>query len=189
MQRLFSYYYYIMNLLIFKFKGVRFNDFNIAGVVFVQNLGQISLGENFSANSGINQNPIGGSNILRLITYKSSAKLTIGNNVGMSNATIVCWNSITIGNNVLIGGDTRIWDTNFHSIDPVIRTSGSDNDIKTAPIKIMDNAFIGGGSIILKGVTIGENSVIAAGSVVTRDIPADCIAGGNPCVVIKKINP
>lgn len=55
------------------------------------------------------------------------------------------------------------------------------------PIKIEDNVWIGGGAIILPGVTIGRNSVIGAGSVVTRSIPADCVAVGNPCRVIKHI--
>ena len=56
------------------------------------------------------------------------------------------------------------------------------------PIKIEDNVWIGGGAIILPGVTIGRNSVIGAGSVVTRSIPADCVAVGNPCRVIKQID-
>lgn len=63
-----------------------------------------------------------------------------------------------------------------------------DCNIKTAPIVIEDYVFVGAKSIILKGVTIGEKSVIAAGSVVVDDIPANCIAGGNPCKVIKYLN-
>ncbi|CUH97396.1 hypothetical protein P22_3524 [Propionispora sp. 2/2-37] len=55
------------------------------------------------------------------------------------------------------------------------------------PVAIKDNVWIGGGAIILPGVTIGKNSVIGAGSVVTRDIPADCIAAGNPCRVMKRL--
>ena len=58
---------------------------------------------------------------------------------------------------------------------------------KCAPIVIEDHVLIGARSIILKGVTIGHGSVIGAGSVVVRDIPANCIAAGNPCVVIKML--
>ncbi|WDF54708.1 acyltransferase [Mucilaginibacter sp. KACC 22063] len=145
------------------------------------------MGDNFSANSGKNFNPIGGDSVLRLIAYKKNAVLTIGQNVGISNSTIVCWDKITIGNNVVIGGSVKIWDTNYHSLNPVIRTSGNDNDIKTAPIFIDDNVFIGGNSIILKGVKIGKNSVIAAGSIVVKDIPENVVAGGNPCKVLKTL--
>lgn len=163
-------------------------NFNINGLIFIQNKGKISIGNNFSANSGVNANPIGGDTILRLIVFKEAAELTLGNNVGISNSTIVCWNKISIGNNVVIGGSCKIWDTDFHSLDATIRISGNDNNIKTIPIIIEDNVFIGSNCIILKGVTIGKNSIIAAGSIVSKSIPPNVIAGGNPCRVIKNVN-
>ena len=79
-------------------------------------------------------------------------------------------------------------DSNFNSSDWHVRRSESDiKDAKSSPVTICDDVFIGAGSIICKGVTIGERSMIAAGSVVVSDIPADCIAGGNPCKVIKNL--
>lgn len=178
-----------INIIIFKLNKVSFtNDFQINGFIFVKNTGSIEIGKNFGANSGAKYNPIGGDTILRLITQTEKAKITIGNNVGISNATIYCWDDITIEDNVVIGGSVRIWDSNFHSLNPIVRMSGNDNDIRSKPIKICKYVFIGGGSIILKGVTIGENSIIAAGSVVNESIPANVIAGGNPCRIIKKIN-
>lgn len=89
-------------------------------------------------------------------------------------------------------------DTDAHNLDWQIR-AGLLRDVKnriiedstsakSAPVTIEDYAFIGTRSIILKGVTIGARSIIAAGSVVSRSIPPDCIAGGNPCKVIKQIN-
>jgi len=174
------------NLNRLKFNHVVYKSFQINGKIFVKNNGTMQIGSNFSANSGINQNPIGGDTLLRLIVEFKSARLTIGNNVGISNSTIACWDQITIGNNVVIGGGVKIWDTNFHSTNANIRLSGNDYDIKTAPIFIQDNVFIGAGTIILKGVTIGENSIIAAGSVVVKDIPSNVIAGGNPCTVVSK---
>lgn len=163
------------------------NDFSINGKLYIENKGTINIGKNFSANSGKNFNPIGGDCILRLITFNTKAILTIGDNVGISNSSIICWDQINIGNNVVIGGGTKIWDTNFHSLNPTLRISGKDNNIKTDPITIKDNAFIGGLCIILKGVTIGTNSIVAAGSVVTKDVPDNAIAGGNPCKVIKRL--
>lgn len=180
------YYYKILMLIVFKINKVKYSfDYEINGKLFIQNNGVIEIGKHFMANSGKHHNPIGGDTILRLITFKPESILRIGNNVGISNSTIVCWNKIEIGDNVFIGGGVKIWDTNFHSLNASIRTSNNDNDRKTAPIIICNNVFIGGSSIILKGVTIGENSIIAAGSVVNKSIPSNVIAGGNPCNIIK----
>ncbi len=105
--------------------------------------------------------------------------------------------SIKIGNGVNIGGDCIIMDTDAHNLDWKIRAGLVKNSegmiiedttsALSAPIEIEDHAFIGTRSIILKGVTIGARSIIAAGSVVTKSIPPDCIAGGNPCRVIKQM--
>lgn len=175
------------NIYILKRNRTDFGTFDINGRIYVRNNGLLRIGNNFSANSGLNKNPIGGDTTLRLITQFPESILILGNNIGISNSTIYCWQKIVIGNNVIIGGSVKIWDTNFHSTDPVIRTSNHDTDIRSAPIHIADNVFIGAGSIILKGVSIGENSVIAAGSVVVKSIPADVIAGGNPCKVIRSL--
>ena len=71
-----------------------------------------------------------------------------------------------------------------HPLDPVERASLK---LITAPITIGNNVWIGGGVIVLPGVTIGENSIIGAGSVVTKDIPANCLAFGNPCNIVRQI--
>ncbi|SEW14408.1 transferase hexapeptide (six repeat-containing protein) [Chitinophaga sp. YR573] len=178
----------IVNRNTFRREGVKCEGFTINGIIKVINKGKLVIGDNFIANSGVDENPIGGDTVLRLITHLPESELTIGKNVGISNSTIVCWNKITIGDNVVIGGSVKIWDTNFHSLEPVMRNSGADTDIKTDAIVISNNVFIGSSVIILKGVTIGENSVIAAGSVVVKNIPANVIAGGNPCNVIKALN-
>lgn len=104
---------------------------------------------------------------------------------GISNTAIVCHNKIIIGKNVFIGGDCKIYDTDFHSINFNKRISEVDDDINTAPIHIKNGSFIGAGTIILKGVTIGERSIIGAGSVVTKDIPDNEIWAGNRVKFIK----
>lgn len=123
------------------------------------------------------------------IEVRNNAILNIGNNVGITAVTIMCHNHIMIGDNVMIGVGTHIYDTNFHNIDPVLRTEKKDprETVKTAPIVICDNVFIGAFSIILKGVTIGKNSVVAAGSVVTKSIPENQVWGGNPAKFIKEL--
>lgn len=166
---------------------VNIKDYSIKGVMKIYNQGEISIGENFKANSGKNFNPIGGDTILRLICHKN-AELILGNNVGISNSTIVSSIGITIEDNVLIGGGCKIWDTDFHSLDYLIR--GTQEDKKNAinrAVHIKRKAFIGSSSIILKGVVIGENSIIAAGSVVTKSVPDNQIWGGNPAKYIKDI--
>jgi len=177
----------LYNYIIFKINKITYgNNFKINGKIYISNNGIARIGDNFRANSGKNNNPIGGDTILRLIV-KKGAKLTIGNNVGISNSTIYSAKQIVIGNNVLIGGGCRIWDTNFHSLNPIIRFNG-DYTIKSSPVFIEDNVFIGGSTIILKGVKIGKNSIIGAGSVVTKSVPANEIWAGNPAIYIKKLN-
>lgn len=80
-----------------------------------------------------------------------------------------------------------ITDTDAHSLDWEDRRHGR-GEVPSVPIVIEDDVWIGAQCIILKGVTIGPRSIIGAGSVVTHSIPADCIAAGNPCKVLRKIN-
>lgn len=108
----------------------------------------------------------------------------IGNNTYTNyNLTILDCAKVTIGENVLIGPNVSIF-TAGHPVHPQIRTAGYEYAF---PVTIGDNVWIGGGAIINPNVTIGENSVIASGSVVTKDIPANVVAGGNPCRIIREI--
>lgn len=120
----------------------------------------------------------------------------IGNNVTVNTGcTFVDCNKITIGNNVPIAPNVQIY-TATHPIDlnerlaPVETDDGVDYIRRTfaLPVTIEDGCWIGGGVIILPGITIGKGSVIGAGSVVTKNIPPDSLAAGNPCKVIRKIN-
>jgi len=91
-----------------------------------------------------------------------------------------------IGDNVLIGGGCFIFDTNFHPIKSEERINPlTCNNGENKSVIIGDNVFLGSSCIICKGVTIGENAVIAAGSVVVKDIPANEVWGGNPARFIK----
>lgn len=122
------------------------------------------------------------------IIVKKNATLLIGNNTGISGCIIYCTNRIDIGNNVMIGGGCRVFDTNFHPTEAAKRLNPNTiNDGKSAPVIIEDNVFIGTNCIIGKGVHIGQGSVVAAGAVVAKSIPANEIWGGNPAKFIKKI--
>lgn len=123
--------------------------------------------------------------------------ITIGNNAIINiNCTFVDCNKIDIGNNVLIASNVQIY-TATHPVRTQERLVANWNEDSAVPyfrtyalpVKIEDNVWIGGGVIILPGVTIGKNSVIGAGSIVTRSIPAHSVAVGNPCRVIRKTKP
>ncbi|MBQ9990359.1 MAG: sugar O-acetyltransferase [Lachnospiraceae bacterium] len=120
----------------------------------------------------------------------------LGNNVSINmNCTFIDCNKIQIGNNVLIASNVQIY-TSTHPVElrdrltPDWKPENGEYFCRTyaLPVKIGDGCWIGGGAILLPGITIGEGSVIGAGSVVTKDIPANCVAAGNPCRVIRKIN-
>jgi len=91
--------------------------------------------------------------------------------------------SIHIGDNCMLASNAYIADSDWHDIYNRISLG------KTAPVHIGNNVWIGDSAIICKGVSIGENSIIGAGAVVSKDIPAGCIAAGNPARVVKQLNP
>ena len=108
------------------------------------------------------------------------------------NCTLLDTGKITIGENTLIGPDVKIY-TAVHPVSAEERiytdeTGRSAIRPQTAPVVIGNHVWIGGGTIILPGVTIGDNAVISAGSVVTKPIPANAVVCGNPCVVKKLLD-
>jgi acetyltransferase-like isoleucine patch superfamily enzyme len=157
-------------------------------VINVKKTGSLRIGDHFTMNSGKHYNQIGRQQPCFLIVG-DNARLTIGNNVGMSSTTIICMNEVVIENNVKIGGNTVIYDTDFHSIHYADRNVLHEDKMKvtTKAVRIKQSAFIGAHTTILKGVTIGENAVIGACSVVSNDIPANEIWAGNPAKYIKSV--
>jgi len=163
-------------------RGLRVNGFI---KVYVTRRGNVILGKNCKINSGNNHNIIGRQ---QKNIFWVEGTLQIGDNVGMSCSSIICKHNIIIGDNVTIGGNTVIYDTDFHSINPETRKNKTlDNKMAIkAPVIIGNNVFIGAHTTILKGVTIGQNAVIGACSVVTKNIPENEIWAGNPAKFIKK---
>ena len=114
-----------------------------------------------------------------------SSEINIGSNVAINNAfSIICSSKVTIRDNVLIGGNCTIMDNDGHYLD--LDKRNESNPI-SFPVYIGENVFIGSNVSILKGVTIGENSVIGNGSVVSKNIPKNVIAAGNPAKVIRNL--
>lgn len=182
---LYLFYRPLNKLKLWMFK-VETGTITINGSLFITSKGKVRIGNKAKINSDKFKNVIGGDTRSSIVVRKNAC-LTIGENLRMSNSAIFCTDKITIGNNVMIGGSCKIWDTDFHPIDPDVRLRTPNDNFKTAPVTIGDNVFLGGFSIILKGVTIGDNSVVGAGSVVTRSIPPNQIWGGNPASFIKTL--
>ena len=140
----------------------------------------IIVGDRCTFNSSHRSNLIGVYSPCMISTICRRAEIKIGDNCGFSGTVIAAALKIELGDNVRCGANTLITDTDWHQDDP--RTG------KDAPVKIGNNVWLGYGVKVLKGVTIGENTVIGAGSIVTHDIPANVMAAGNPCKVIKQLS-
>lgn len=178
------------NLLRFNLYGIKYgHNCVVHGKLYINLFpsASVKIGDNLYFSSGCAINALC-SNKRGCIYATENAKIIIGNNVGMSSTVLWAHEKIIIGNYVKIGGNCILMDTDAHNIEYITRRGQYTDWGKTSPIVIEDDAFIGANCIILKGVTIGARSIIAAGSVINRSIPADCIAGGNPAKVIRFFN-
>lgn len=176
----------MLNRAFFRARGVKFgSNMTILGNIKVINKGSITIGDNFMFVSGESISPIS-SNLQGSFYVEEGGEVSIGNNVGMTSTRMWIAKGLTVGDNVKVGANVLLMDTDTHQVDYLQRREGH-GPIASAPITIEDDVWIGAQCIILKGVTIGARSVIGAGSVVTKDIPADCIAAGNPCRVIRSL--
>lgn len=120
-----------------------------------------------------------------LRTLRPNALIRIGADVGISGGVICAAHSVEVGDRCLFGADVQITDTDFHPIASENRRFENRPDcISSAAVFIEENVFLGAGVRVLKGVRIGRNSVIGAGSLVTRSIPSDVLAAGVPARVI-----
>lgn len=175
----------ILNRITLKYRHVSCKQMpTIHGRLKIYGHGRIALGKGVTINSSASSNPIGGDS-RTVFSIVPGAVLTIGDRVGISNSTIVCHSSVTLGNDVVIGGNVKIYDTDFHRLSEGQRELDDRRAARKGAVVIRDRAFVGAHSIILKGVTVGEGAVIGAGSVVTKDIPAGEVWAGNPAAKIK----
>lgn len=118
------------------------------------------------------------------INVNAGAKLSLGSGYMNHDCVIDCFDSISIGHHVVISERVVLRDSDNHSIQDMEAIS-SDESAVTAPIIIGDHVWVGMNTIVLKGVTIGEGAVVAAGSVVNKDVPPHCLVAGVPAKVVK----
>lgn len=140
----------------------------------------ITIGSGSKFNSSPISNYIGVNRPCILSTLNEGARIKIGSNCGFSGTVIGCAIEIIIGENVMCGANTLITDTDWHTDDPRSRPD--------AAVIIESGVWLGVNVTVLKGVTIGENTLVAAGSTVVHSLPANVAAGGVPAKVLKKID-
>lgn len=139
----------------------------------------ITIGDHCSFLSKFYSNLIGINRPCMVSTMTREAEVLIGNACGFSGTVIAAFKKIVLGDRVVCGANTLITDSDWHPEDPRAGMA--------SPVTIENNVWLGVNVTVLKGVSIGENSVVGAGSVVTRNIPANVVAAGNPCKVIRDL--
>ncbi len=178
----------VINRLFFAFNHVKAGqNFKSCGIISLysnSNQETIKIGNNVYINSARIADPLGGDHKTIFATF-DDGYISIGNNVGISNSTINAHIGVDIADDVMVGANVKIYDTDFHALEYEARIKNEKPRMKK--VKIERGVFIGSSAIILKGTTIGENSVIGAGAVVSGNIPPNQIWAGNPARFIKQI--
>lgn len=146
--------------------------------------GAIKIGDNVRMLSRFSSNLSGLTNPIVLACI-GKGRISVGDYSGLSSAVLSAKSGITIGKRVLIGANVRIFDHDFHSLNYTER--GAFREGASSPISIGDDVFIGTNAVILKGVKIGNRSIIGAGAVVAGlEIPCDSLVAGNPAKIIER---
>ncbi len=168
----------------------------LKGVPFIYNTkgARIKLGNNVTIKSSFLSNLVGLYSRTIIVTRAPGAEITIGDNVGISGATIYARKGIYIGDNTCVGGNCKILDNDFHPIELETRNKllrdpkGGDSDLVPAkPIHIGKDCFIGCNTLILKGTTLGDGCVVGAGAVVSGQFGDNQVIAGNPAKVIRTL--
>ena len=175
----------------FAWSGIPWGEgWRLYGVPIIQKYRHSSMrfGPGLQLRSSVRSNPLGPNHPVILATLQEKARLEVGANFSMTGGTLAATESIVIGNNVTVGVNSMIFDSDFHPLVPDQRRLSSAGG-RSAAVLIEDDVFIGLNCLVLKGVTIGRGSVIGAASVVTKDVPAGVIVAGNPARVVRELNP
>ena len=171
-------------------------DLLLKGMPIIFNKGgaKLKIGNNVTIKSSFLSNLVGLYSRTIVVTRAPGAVIEIGDNVGISGATIYARKGIYIGENTCIDGNCKILDNDFHPINMEDRIKllsdvhgGDSNLIPSKEVHIGKNCFLGCNSIILKGTVLGDGCVVGAGAVVAGKFEDNCVIAGNPAKVIKII--
>ena len=162
--------------------------------IYAKKGSDFTIGDNVTIKSSFLSNLVGLYSRAIIVTRHPSAYIHIGNNVGISGATIYARKGISIGDNTAIGGNCKILDNDFHPIEAEERNrllndpnGGESEAVPSKEISIGKNCFIGCNSIILKGTVLGDGCVVGAGAVVSGKFEPNSVIVGNPGRVIRTL--
>lgn len=175
--------------LLFAMNGIPWDrSWRFHGVPIIQKHrgSRMSFGPGLGLRSSLRSNPLAPNHPVVLTTWQKGARLEIGANFAMTGGTVCAAESIAIGNSVAVGANTTIIDTDFHALDSTQRRLESSGG-RTAAIVIEDDVFIGMNCLVLKGVKIGQGSVVGASSIVSIDVPPHVIVAGNPAKLVREL--
>lgn len=163
-------------------------------VIFNKKGATLKIGNNVTIKSSFLSNLVGLYSRTIIVTRTPSAVIEIGDNVGISGATIYARKGIYIGDNTCIGGNCKMLDNDFHPLEVETRNKllndpngGNSELVPSREIHIGKNCFIGCNSIILKGTVLGDGCIVGAGAVVAGKFEDNCVIAGNPARVIRKL--
>ncbi|MGJ8696838.1 MAG: acyltransferase [Verrucomicrobiaceae bacterium] len=171
-----------MNLILVRMSGVKLGEniiLNGRPFVKIRKGGEMVFEDGVSINSSRWSNPLNTEKSVSLFAGPEG-KLVLREGAGVSGCQIIAYSTVRVGKSSLVGAGSLICDSNMHEV-PL----GSPEGIRVEPIEIGDSVFVGARCIILKGVTIGDGAVVAAGSVVIGNVAPNTLVGGNPAKVIK----
>ncbi len=172
-------YYQLLSTCELIGRPVRFQPVQCVGNGSIEFIGKVTF--------GFFPSPFFHNGYCYLEARNRESKISFGDGTWINNNFVAIseHKSITIGKNVLMGTFVEIYDSNFHGLEPERRGISSPDE--AAAVVIEDNVFLGSNVKILKGVTIGRNSIIANGAIVTKNIPSGVIAGGNPAKILRTL--
>lgn len=157
-------------------------------VIFNKSGAKMTIGRNCVIKSSFLSNLVGLYSRTIIVTRAPEAEIVIGDDVGISGATIYARKRIQIGDRCCIGGNVKILDNDFHPIEAEARYLDIKEKIGCKPIEIGNDCFIGCNSLILKGTILGDGCVVGAGAVVCGEFEKNSIIAGNPARVIGTVN-
>lgn len=167
-------YYCRIKYSVLSRKAVFGKGFRVRGPFTISGPGKVVIGDHVTIE--------GRGHPVTPFTHHKSAVITIGHNSFVNGARFGCQQRISIGPRAILG-DVRIMDTDFHSVNP--DRWSKEALVESAPVEIGENVWIGAAAAVLKGVKIGDHSVVGYGSVVSRDVPSYAVVAGNPARVVK----
>lgn len=154
-------------------------------IIYKASNSRIVIGKGVTLVSTTHYNYAGINHPVILATQRPGAEIHIGDGSGFSGTTVVAFEKVEIGKNFGGGANTCIYDGDFHGIKASERVK--DECVKVSPVKIGDDVWMAAGSMVLKGVIIGDRAVVGAMSLVNKNVEADSIYAGNPAKFVRKI--